>query len=43
MLIQVIDLPGTDQDKAVYRFGPEAVENLTLGRRDGDWVYETLE
>jgi hypothetical protein len=39
-LVQVIDRPGTDEDKAVFRCGEE---RLTLGRRDGEWVLETLE
>jgi hypothetical protein len=44
VLMQVIDRPGTDQDKAVYRFGPDGRhERLTLGRRDGQWVFEALE
>ena len=44
VLMQVIDRPGTDQDKAVYRFGPEGShERLTLGRRSGEWVFEALE
>ena len=42
-LVQVIDRPGTDDDHAVFRCGPEARERLTLGRRDGQWVLETLE
>jgi hypothetical protein len=43
VLMQVIDRPGTDQDKAVYRFGSDgAYERLTLGRRDGGWVFEEL-
>ena len=44
VLMQVIDMPGTDQDKAVYRVGPEgAHERIMLGRRDGAWVFEGLE
>ncbi|HYM56664.1 MAG TPA: hypothetical protein VES79_01765 [Solirubrobacteraceae bacterium] len=44
VLMQVIDRPGTDQDKAVYRFGADGRhERLTLGRRDGQWVFEGLE
>lgn len=44
VLMQVIDRPGTDQDKAVYRFGPEGGrERLTVGRQDGQWVFEALE
>ncbi len=38
-LIQVVDLPGTDSDEAVFRChsGGEVTE-LTLGRADGMWV-----
>jgi Tfp pilus assembly protein PilX len=42
-LTQVIDRPGTDDDHAVFRCGPEARERLTLGRKDGQWVLEALE
>ena len=42
-LTQVIDRPGTDEDKAVFRCGPDGRERLTLGRRDGQWVLEALE
>jgi hypothetical protein len=42
-LVQVIDRPGTDDDHAVFRCGPDARERLTLGRRDGQWVLEALE
>ena len=42
-LMQVIDRPGTDEDKAVFRCGPDGRERLTLGRRDGQWALETLE
>jgi hypothetical protein len=38
-LVQVIDRPGTDDDHAVFRCGNE---RLTLGRRDGEWVLESL-
>ncbi len=38
-LVQVIDRPGTDDDHAVFRIGHE---RLTLGRRDGEWVLESL-
>jgi hypothetical protein len=41
VLMQVIDRPGVDEDKAVYRVGPED-ETLTLGRREGGWVFESL-
>ncbi len=44
VLMQVIDRPGTDEDKAVFRVGPEGRhQRLTLGRRDGRWVPEALE
>ena len=39
-LVQVIDRPGTEEDRAVFRIGHE---RLTLGRRDGEWVLEALE
>ena len=38
-LVQIVDRPGTDDDKAVFRVGEE---QLTLGRSDGDWVFERL-
>jgi hypothetical protein len=38
-LIEVLDRPGTDEDQAVFRCG---TETLTLGRRDGEWVHESL-
>ena len=38
-LVQIIDLPGTDEDKAVFAIG---AERLTLGRSDGVWVFEAL-
>jgi uncharacterized membrane protein len=39
MLVEVRDRPGTDQDQAVFRCGGE---HLTLGRRDGEWVHDSL-
>jgi hypothetical protein len=39
-LWQVIDRPGTDDDKIVFRADGAL---LTLGRRDGEWVFESLE
>jgi hypothetical protein len=43
-LLQVIDPPGTDQDKAVFRVHEsERSHRLTLGRRGDDWVFETLD
>jgi hypothetical protein len=38
-LVQIIDRPGTDEDKAVFAIGDE---RLTLGRAGGEWVYEGL-
>jgi hypothetical protein len=38
-LIEVLDRPGTDEDQAIFRCGDA---QLTLGRRDGDWVLESL-
>ena len=38
-LIQIVDRPGTDEDKAVFEIG---AERLTLGRSGGNWVFETL-
>jgi hypothetical protein len=38
-LVQIIDRPGTDEDKAVFAIGDE---RLTLGRSNGDWVFEAL-
>jgi hypothetical protein len=40
-LVQVLDRPGTDEDKAVFRVG-DGSERLTLGRRGGEWVFESL-
>lgn len=39
-LVRIIDLPGTDEDKAIFRAGTDG--ELTLGRRDGAWVLEHL-
>jgi hypothetical protein len=39
LLVEVRDLPGTDEDQAVFRCGDLV---LTLGRRDGEWVHESL-
>lgn len=42
-LVQIVDRPGTDEDKAVFRVragGRE--ERLTLGRHGGDWVLESI-
>ena len=39
LLVEVRDRPGTDEDQAVFRCGSE---RLTLGRRDGEWIHESL-
>lgn len=36
-LVQIVDRPGTDEDKAIFAAGNE---RLILGRRDGAWVFE---
>jgi hypothetical protein len=42
-LVEVLDRPGTDEDQAVFRAaGGGSSERLTLGRQDGDWVFESL-
>jgi hypothetical protein len=42
-LLQIVDRPGTDDDKAVFRIvGDGRDERLTLGRQGGDWVFEQL-
>jgi Flp pilus assembly protein TadB len=40
VLVEVLDRPGTDEDQAVFRCGDA---RLTLGRRDGEWVSESLQ
>jgi hypothetical protein len=42
-LVQIVDPPGTEDDKAVFvvRAGGRE-EHLTLGRRGDDWVLEQL-
>jgi hypothetical protein len=43
LLVEVLDRPGTDEDVAVFRVrGEGRRETLTLGRRDGEWVSESL-
>ena len=42
-LIQIVDPPGTEDDKAMFRVsGGGRDERLTLGRRGDDWVLEQL-
>ena len=40
-LVQIVDMPGTDDDKAIFR--STAGARLTLGRRDGQWVLDRLD
>ena len=43
-LVQVLDRPGTDEDKAVFRFVTDRGEaRLTLGRSAGEWIVETVQ
>ena len=43
-LVQVIDPPGTDDDKAIFRVhAGSGAHRLTLGRRSGEWVLESLD
>jgi hypothetical protein len=43
-LVQIVDRPGTDDDKAVFRVTSGGRdERLTLGRQGGDWVLEALD
>jgi hypothetical protein len=42
-LVEVLDRPGTDDDRAVFRAEHGgAAHALTLGRRGGEWVRESL-
>jgi uncharacterized Ntn-hydrolase superfamily protein len=44
VLVEVVDRPGTDEDRAVFRAEHGGTEHrLTLGRQGGDWVYERLD
>src|SRR5215207_4359394 len=37
-LVQIVDRPGTEEDKAVFRVAGDGREaRLTLGRSNGDW------
>jgi hypothetical protein len=43
MLVQIVDPPGTENDKAVFRVDAGGRdEHLTLGRSGDDWVFEQL-
>jgi hypothetical protein len=42
-LVEVLDRPGTDDDRAVFRAEQSgAAHALTLGRRGGEWVHESI-
>jgi hypothetical protein len=42
-LVQIVDPPGTEDDKAVFHVrGDGRDEQLTLGRSGDDWVFEQL-
>jgi uncharacterized Ntn-hydrolase superfamily protein len=44
VLVEVLDRPGTDEDRAVFRAEQAgATHRLILGRSGGDWVHERLE
>ena len=43
LLVEVLDRPGTDEDSAIFRaHGEGRHETLTLGRRAGDWILQSL-
>lgn len=43
-LVAVVDKPGTDEDKAVFRFVTSSgTAHLTLGRTGDEWVAEALD
>jgi hypothetical protein len=42
-LLQIVDRPGTDEDKAVFLVTADGrPERLTLGRSGGEWIFEQL-
>lgn len=42
-LVRIVDKPGTDEDKAIFRVGTEEQEEqLILGRQGGAWIFEKL-
>jgi hypothetical protein len=44
VLVEVLDRPGTEQDRAIFRAQHGgATHRLTLGRSGGEWVREGLE
>ena len=44
MLVQVIDPPGTDDDKAVFQVSAAdgSSATVTLGRRQGEWTLDSV-
>ena len=43
-LLQIVDRPGTDEDKAVFQVAADGrAERLTLGRSGDEWVFERLD
>jgi hypothetical protein len=43
LLTEVLDRPGTEEDFAVFSVeGEGRRETLTLGRRDGEWIQQSL-
>ena len=43
LLVEVLDRPGTDEDRAIFQTrGDGARHQLTLGRRGDEWVLEGL-
>jgi uncharacterized membrane protein len=43
LLVEVLDRPGTEDDAAVFRAEREGRhDTLRLGRKDGEWVLESL-
>jgi hypothetical protein len=44
VLVQIIDRPGTDDDKAIFRVASEGGHRrLVLGRQAGRWVLDRIE
>jgi len=42
-LVRIVDRPGTDEDKAIFRVdGIDREAELVLGRRRGEWVLDSL-
>ena len=43
LLTEVLDRPGTEEDFAVFTVeGEGRRETLALGRRDGEWIHQSL-